>query len=920
MANSNKLIIIDGNSLINRAYYALQRPMITKDGVYTHGVYGFINMLSKIERDYKPSHMVVTFDLKAPTFRHKTYDQYKANRKGMPPELAMQMPLLKEVLDAMNIHRMEMEGYEGDDIIGTVAVRGEKQGLEPIIITGDKDALQLATDITKVLITKKGISEFEMFDASHMIEVYGLTPLQFIDYKGLRGDTSDNIPGIAGIGEKTALKLLSEFGSIENLIKNTANISQAKLRQKVEENAEMAILSKKLATIDTNVPIDFDFKDLECVEPDYEELIKIYIKLEFNSFLKKIKKDNLDMTAAKKDDGAENFDFKDDEALKEDESKDEIKYENVEYKPVICDGNGLEYFNKALEEDEQICITAFSDENHKDRPEILGFAFTCGDKVCFVKDTDLTDIEAMALRLSEKQIAIIGHNLKADYYALLSVFDFKRDGNIFNTYFDTSVAEYLINPTGKEQELKTLSLSYTSVDLMSQKEVDGLTAQMDMFSNPAVHYSKYAAEYLSAVMNVYMRQKRKLEQLELVEIAETIEFPLIEVMASMEKEGFCMEPDVLTEIGNGIKERINELTKKIYELAGEEFNINSPQQLGNILFEKLGLPTGKKTKTGYSTSAEILEKLKKDFPIVALVLEYRTISKLNSTYIEGLIPLRAKDLRIHAHFQQTVTATGRISCTEPNLQNIPIRQELGRKIRKAFVPRDEEHILIGADYSQIELRVLAHLSGEEHLINAFNAGEDIHRRTASKVFGVPFEDVTPTLRSNAKAVNFGVIYGMSGFGLASELNISIKSAEAYIKDYFEKYSKVKEYMDEQISFGKKYGYSKTMLGRRRPIPEINASNYMVRQFGERLAMNTPIQGTAADIIKLAMIKTYIELRKQGLHTKLILQVHDELILDTPLEELEQAKELLLDCMENVIKLKVKLVCEENAGKNWYELK
>lgn len=910
MKNSKTLIIIDGNSLINRAYYAMQRPMITKEGLYTHGVYGFINMLTKIEKDYDPGYMVVTFDLKAPTFRHKAYDQYKANRKGMPPELAMQMPILKEVLDAMNIRRMELEGYEGDDLIGTVARKGEEQGLNPLIITGDKDALQLATEKTKILITKKGISEFEMFDAAHMMEVYGLKPLQFIDYKGLRGDTSDNIPGIPGVGEKTALKLLEDFGSVENLIEHVADIPQAKLRQKVEENAELAILSKKLATIDTNAPIDFEFEELQYVEPNFNELVKAYVKLEFNSFLKKLKKDNTNIS------NNTNADFSV-EASIEDEN---INFENINFEPVICSDNALELLDKAIKSKQPVCLTTFSDGNHKACPEILGFIFTSEDKACFVRESDKAIIEAIALRLSENKVPIIGHNLKADYHALLSNFDFKTDSEVFNTYFDTSVAEYLINPTGKEHEVKTLSLSYTGIDIMSQDEIDGITAQLDMFSDPAVSYSEFAASYLSAIMNIYQRQKRQLEKLELMNIANTIEFPLVEVMASMEKEGFRMEPEVLTEIGTGIKVRIDELTAQIYEIAGEEFNINSPQQLGVILFEKLGLPAGKKTKKGYSTSADILDKLKDDFPIVALILEYRTISKLNSTYIEGLIPLRAKDLRVHAHFQQTVTATGRISCTEPNLQNIPVRQELGRKIRKAFVPRDEEHILVGADYSQIELRILAHLSKEQHLIDAFNAGEDIHRRTASKVFGVPFEDVTPTLRSNAKAVNFGVIYGMSGFGLASELNISRKSAESYIKDYFEKYSNVKKYMDEQIDFCKQNGYSKTMLGRRRNIPEINASNFMVRQLGERLAMNTPIQGTAADIIKLAMIKTYRELRKEGLRTKLILQVHDELILDAPKDELERAKKLLLECMEDVVKLDVKLICEENTGENWYELK
>lgn len=905
------LVIIDGNSLINRAYYAMQRPMITKEGLYTHGVYGFINMLTKIEKDYEPGYMVVTFDLKAPTFRHEAYEGYKANRKGMPPELAMQMPLLKEVLDAMNIHRMELAGFEGDDLIGTVARRGEAEGLEPLIITGDKDALQLATDITKVLITKKGISEFELFDAAHMQEVYGMTPLQFIDYKGLRGDTSDNIPGIPGVGEKTATELIHTYGSVENLIEHAEEIPKAGLRQKVMDNANMAILSKKLATINTNAPIDFEFKELEYVEPNFDELIKVYVKLEFNSFLKKIKASGASISGAGASGAA---------ALDSASSDSDFTFEEKKYTPHICDGDAIKLLNEEIESGRPICILTFSDGNHKDKPVIHGFFFTSGDKVCYVKEENIAEIEAIALRLSEKQAPLIGYNLKDDYHALLSLFDFKRKGAVFNTYFDVDVAEYVINPTASKYDLKSLSLSYIGKDIRSASDFDAETAQVDMFTDQSKIYADFGAEYISAIMNVMQYQEASIKEYGLTKIASDIEFPLIEVMASMEKEGFRLNPEVLTQIGESLTARIDELRSKIYEMAGEEFNINSPQQLGVILFEKMGLPAGKKTKKGYSTSADILDKLKDDYPVVALILEYRTLTKLNGTYIEGLIPLQARDERIHAHFQQTVTATGRISCTEPNLQNIPVRQELGRQIRKAFIPRDEDHILVGADYSQIELRVLAHLSGEQHLIDAFNAGEDIHRRTASKVFGVPFEDVTPTLRSNAKAVNFGVIYGMSGFGLASELNISRKSAEQYIKDYFDKYTLVKQYMDEQVAFAKEHGYSLTMMGRRRAIPEITASNFMVRQLGERLAMNTPIQGSAADIIKLAMIKTYIAIREAGMRTRLILQVHDELILDVPKDELEQAQKLLVESMQGVLKLKVELLAEENTANTWYDLK
>ncbi len=933
--NSKRLVIIDGNSLIFRAYYAIQRPMITKSGQYTHGIYGFLNMLSKIEKEYEPGYIAVSFDLAAPTFRHKEYSEYKATRKKMPPELAMQMEPMKEVLRAMNIRILEMEGFEGDDIIGTVARRGEKEGLEPLIITGDRDALQLATDVTKVLITKKGISEFELFDAAHMQEVYGMSPAQFIDYKALRGDTSDNIPGLPGVGEKTAQKLIADFESVDNLLDNIDKIQPAKLQEKVRDNREIVLMSRRLATINCEVPIDFKMADLQVKEPDFEKLINLYVQLEFNSFLKKLQSGASGVKVSSKSLPLEG---------KVADRPDEVPASHAIWQMtphIITGGAGEveEILRPAIEKGYPVCITSYSDDNHRGVPAILGFGFAVLSQdaaenadapkatAYFIKESDKAALEALTKSFAEHRIPIIGHNLKADYYALLCNFGLVAgpgsNGNIFNTAFDTSIAEYLLNPTAKDYLLNILYMSYFGKEMRSMADFDKESGQLDMFSDKSADYAAFAAEYIGGILSVYNAQKAALEREGLTKVAEKIEFPLVEVMASMEKEGFMMNADTLAETGRVLDEGIEKLTREIYALAGEEFNINSTQQLGVILFEKMGLPAGKKTKTGYSTSAEVLEKIRDEYPeyeIVSKILEYRTLSKLSSTYIQGLIPLQATDGRIHAHFQQTVTATGRISCTEPNLQNIPVRQEIGRTIRKAFIPSDDDHILVGADYSQIELRVLAHLSQEEHLIEAFNSGADIHRMTASKVFGIPFDEVTSLERSRAKAVNFGVIYGMSGFGLASELNISRKSAEKYIKDYFAKYTKVKAFMDGQVAKCKATGYSETMCGRKRAIPEISASNFMVRQFGERLAMNTPIQGSAADIIKLAMISVYRALSEQRFKSRLILQVHDELIIDARRDELERVTKLLKECMEGVMKLSVELVAEPETGENWYELK
>lgn len=884
---SERIVIIDGNSLINRAYYAMQRPMITREGIYTQGIYGFLNMLNKIREDYFPEYLTVAFDLKAPTFRHLEYRDYKAGRKPMPPELAMQMPILKEVLGAMNIPILELEGFEADDIIGTVARLGEEKGLEPLIVTGDKDALQLATDKTKVLITKKGVTDFELFDHDKMLERYNLTPTQFIDLKGLMGDSSDNIPGIPGVGEKTGIKLLEQFGSIENMLANTEQISRESLRTKVEENAQLAVMSKQLATINRFVPIEFEFESLREEEPDYDKLIELYQKLEFNSFLKKMK-----MPAVS-------------------EPQTEIPDSENAVKNVIADSDHLSELG--VLSGKEVFLKVFGDYSHVRKPEIQGI-FLMNEKNAFFVDCSRIRSEEAAACLDGLKLSFVGHDIKDDIFSLMYC-----GMTNFEISYDTAIAEYILDVSRNKYDLKTMALEKLHKALPDEDEFLSGNGQVDMFSESGAAFADYGVMLAGITSGIRACQEPDIKEKGLSKLLYDVELPLIEVLASMEIRGVRVDRDFIDSFGIQLKEKIQLLELKIYDLAGTSFNINSPAQLGEILFEKLQLPSGKKTKRGYSTSADILDKIKDKHPIVPAVLEYRNLTKLNSTYVEGLKPLIAPDGRIHAHFQQTVTATGRISCTEPNLQNIPIRQELGRKLRSAF-EAEKGYTLVGADYSQIELRVLAHLSQDENLIDAFNNGEDIHKMTASRVLGIPAEQITVADRSRAKAVNFGVIYGMSGFGLSEELNITRKEAEEYINEYFKKHEKVKAYMDSQIASAKATGYSETILGRKRAIHEITASAYMVRQLGERLAMNSPIQGSAADIIKLAMLKVYKELKEKHPESRLILQVHDELIIETPDSETETIKELLVRNMENAMNLSVKLAAEVNTGHTWYDLK
>ena len=880
MKNSKELIvIIDGNSLINRAYYAMQRPMITKDGMYTQGIYGFLNMLEKIKKDYDPDYMVVAFDVKAPTFRHKQYEEYKAGRRKMPPELAMQIPVLKEVLDAMNIGMIEMEGFEADDLIGTISKRAEEQDKRVLIITGDKDALQLAGDNTGVLITRKGISQFDLYDRKAFVEKYGFEPINFIDCKALMGDQSDNIPGVPGIGEKGATKLICQYATIEEIYEKIDEVEPKGTRTKLMDNYSIAFMSKRLATINRNVPIETDFEKYRCVEADYAKLIEIYKRLEFNSFLKRL-----------------------------DIPQEQSKNQELETYKVKVIGRDIseDDFLKEITGKEPVGLRIYSDHSHMKAPELDAFAVFAGNTVFC--GHDFSTLVKLADRIDETKTYIYGHGIKNEIYDLMHIKDMK-----FFVSFDTEIAGYVLEPSASDHSLETMAAEELGVSMKQEKE-----GQIGMFEDFEESIEDKA--YLEfAVINRLMEiQKERLKAEELTEVFEDAELPLIEVMASMEKVGFTLDQSYLKKLGDEFAKREAELTERIYQLAGEEFNIKSPAQLGPILFEKLGLKPAKKTKRGYATGAEVLEKVKDKHEIVPLILEYRKLTKLSGTYVDGLLPMVAEDGRIHAAFNQTVTATGRISSSSPNMQNIPIREEPGRLIRGAFVPANENYVLVGADYSQIELRVLAHMSGDEALIDSFNRGLDIHRATASRVMGIPEDEITSQQRSDAKAVNFGVIYGMSSFGLSSELGITRKDAEKYISDYFEKHIAVKEFMDEQVRYCKEHGYVKTILGRKRHIKEINASAYMVRQLGERLAMNTPIQGSAADIIKLAMIRVYNALR--DMKSKLLLQVHDELIIETSRDELDQVKEILRDSMENAMKLAVKLVVDLNTGENWLDLK
>ena len=880
----NKLLLIDGNSIINRAFYGIMgsKMLMTEDGTYTNAVYGFLSILFKELDDIKPEYLVVAFDLKAPTHRHKMYDKYKANRHGMPEELAMQMPILKETLKAMNVCIIEKEGYEADDILGTLAKWGQKEELEVTVLTGDRDSFQLIDKNIKVRIprTKMGKTETEDYTVEKIEEEYGLEPLDLIEVKGLMGDTSDNIPGVPGVGEKTALNLIKQYKSIDEVY-NHIDEQKGKLKEKLSENKDLAYLSRTLGTIDINAPIEKDLGAFQVEEWNKPEVLEIFKKLKFNRFIDRFAlQDNVGGTS-----------------LGEPQINTEIEHERIADKTKLAELKQEIQENKAMYyylTEEKFII--YSPKTNK----------------CF----SIENIQDFKDIFEDKNILKCSYKQKEEFIIL-----WNKGIEAKNLMFDIAIAGYILNSNINKYTIEYLANEYINFDIaeyLSNTEKTGVE-QITLFDKAEEPKEDKTYIYAYTIYKLYNVLTQKMEEAGSIDLFNKIEMPLTEVLASMQYEGIYIDKQELLDFGKELQEKIDILTQEIYELTGEEFNINSTKQLGEILFEKLKLTVKKKTKTGYSTDVDVLEKIKYEHPVIEKILEYRQLQKLNSTYVEGLIPYIDETGRIHSKFHQTVTTTGRISSTDPNLQNIPTRMELGRKLRKVFKP-EQGYIFVDADYSQIELRVLAHISKDKNMIEAFCNNEDIHAQAASKVFNIPLEEVTKEERTKAKAVNFGIVYGISEFGLGEQLGVSRKKAKEYIEQYLDKYSGIKEFMTNIVEETKEKGYVETLYHRRRYVPELKSNNYMVRQFGGRVAMNTPIQGTAADIMKIAMINVYNKLKENNLKSKLIVQVHDEILVETLESEKEQVKQIVKEEMENVIKLKVPLLAEVEEGYNWYEAK
>lgn len=898
---SKKLVLIDGHSILNRAFFGLP-DLTNSQGVHTNAVYGFLNIMFKILEEEKPDYLTVAFDVHAPTFRHKMFEEYKGTRKPMADELRQQVPLIKEMLKAMGITIVEKEGYEADDILGTLSVKAEKEGMDVAVISGDRDLLQLATEHVMIRIpkTKKTGTEIENYLADDVVEKYGVTPKEFIDVKALQGDTADNIPGVPGIGEKTAGALIAKYHSIEAVHEDAPNVKPPRASKNIVEFWDQAVMSKELATIITDAPVDYEFKDaqIDGIDSLYtEEAFMMCKRLEFKNLLPRFD------VQAPKNNVEENFKVISDKKSLDDiikrASKKDVAFSIIPGKPGGEDTDGqLSLFEQNDTNDYIALVLVFSEED-------IYFIKTGKEITSDYLNKQLETLDANTW---------ISPDLKKNLH-LMKAGGFTPDER--KKYFDMTVAAYLLNPLLGDYPYDGVAKDYLSIVLSSKKDYLGKLTCEQMIKEDEKKVVDYACYEAYVAWKSKEILESNLKEKGMYELYENIEMPLVFVLYDMEKEGIRADGDKLKEYSRELAVSINKIEKRIYEEAGEEFNINSPKQLGVVLFEKLQLPNEKKTKTGYSTSAEVLDKLAPDHPIVADVLEYRQLSKLKSTYADGLINFIEQDGKIHTTFNQTITATGRLSSTDPNLQNIPIRIELGKLIRKVFLP-EEGHLFVDSDYSQIELRVLAHLSDDEKLIEAFKNGQDIHRSTASLVFDTPFDEVTDIQRRNAKAVNFGIVYGISAFGLANDLNIGRKEAQAYIDSYFEKYPKIKAFLDKTVSEAKEKGYIKTMFGRIRPIPELSSSNFMQRQFGERVAMNSPIQGTAADIIKIAMIRVHDRLLKENLKSKLILQVHDELLIETAEDEKEYVIELLEEEMHKAADLKVSMEVGTECGYDWYD--
>ncbi|WP_430886179.1 DNA polymerase I [Fusibacter sp. JL216-2] len=891
----DRVVIIDGNSLINQAFYATRYTnMMNKDGVPTNAVYGFVNMMLKIRDDLDPIYMAVAFDMKGPTFRHKQFKEYKGTRKGMPDELAVQMPILKEMLDAMGIYRMELQGFEADDLIGTVAHTCSGQGVETFVVTGDQDALQLVSEKTTVLI--KGRKKEIYYTPALVLEDYGVTPDRIIDLKGLQGDTSDNIPGLPGVGPKTAVKLLDQFGTVEELIQRSEEVTNKRIRGIVEDHQASAILSKKLATIEVHVPIDFSMEELKITPPDLEKLLEMIKEYGFNSLIKRIRELNV-----------------------EGEMPEQKPFE---YRLVTSEQEARDLAAIARHEG-KFAFHSVYDKTNVRTNEIVGMGVYLKGKSYYIAiKGDESILGALKSVFEDPSIDKVTYEAKKDYL-ILQRYGIQMQG----LKFDGFIAMYLLEPGRKSYDMTDVAMEKFSETMKTEKDLLGTGKKMITYAEIEEEtIAEYTARYATYAGKLQERLETEMEKLELTKLYETVELPLIEVLANIEFEGFSVDTTELKALDEELTVKIEELTKDIYHMAEGEFNINSPKQLGVVLFETLGLPAVKKTKTGYSTSHDVLEKLMDKHPIIPAIIEYRTYTKLKSTYIDGIFAvINDSTGKIHTSLNQTVAVTGRLSSTEPNLQNIPVRLPLGRRLRKVFVP-SEGQTLIDADYSQIELRVLAQMSEDDNLIKAFTENIDVHAMTASQVFDVPLDEVTSLERSRAKEVNFGIVYGMSDYGLSENLGITRKEAKTYIENYFAKYPKVKEYMDEMVDHCKENGYVTTILNRRRYVPEINHKNFNLRSFGERTAMNTPIQGSAADIIKIAMLKVYKALKEKDLKSKLILQVHDELIIDTHPDEVEQVKALLRENMETAADdilsdaFKIPLKVDMNEGESWYDTK
>ena len=875
---SEKIVLIDGHSILNRAFYGLP-DLTNSEGLHTNAVYGFLNIMTRILEEEKPQYLTVAFDLHAPTFRHQKYQAYKGTRKAMPEELREQVPLMKEVLQSMGVPTVSMEGYEADDLLGTIARRSEEKGMDVTIVSGDRDLLQLATDkiLIRVPMTRGGKTVIEDYHTAEVLETYQVTPPQIIDLKALMGDTADNIPGIPGVGEKTATKLIVEYGSIENAHEHLEEIKPNKARESLREHYDLAVLSKDLATIRVDSPVEFSWEDAKLENLYTPEAYEMFKRLDFKNLLTRFEK--VEASAAPQVEILEDLG----------------EVQNLWEKAGACERAGV-----SLVEGKQ---------------EVLGVGLAFEEqKAWYIPVSGFVTEEyllGMVKYFFQKELLVGTPDIKS--------LRKKVDITCRKGIFDLTIAAYLLNPLKSEYSYDDVAKEYLGEQFPSREEIFGSGKHIDLSMEEQEKVAQYGAYQAYVSFAAQKPMTKALEEMGMRELFEEIEMPLAFTLDDMEKEGILVRAQELKDYGEKLQIRIQELEEKIYEQAGESFNINSPKQLGVILFEKMGMPGGKKTKTGYSTAAEVLDKLAPEYPFVADILEYRQLTKLKSTYADGLAGYIQEDGRIHSSFNQTITATGRISSTEPNLQNIPVRMELGRMIRKVFVPRDG-FVFLDADYSQIELRVLAHLSGDEMLIQAYREEQDIHRITASQVFHIPFDEVTPLQRRNAKAVNFGIVYGISSFGLSQDLSITRKEATEYIEKYFATYPKIKSYLDGEVEKAKKDGYVTTMFGRRRPVPELKSSNFMQRSFGERVAMNSPIQGTAADIIKIAMIRVNEALRKANLRSRLILQVHDELLIETAREELKEVSRILKEEMLGAAKLAVPLEVDMHTGENWYEAK